>query len=108
MTADAVKSFLEAYQSAYARNELLAELAAEDRCLDYLDVAVDGFPRVRRTDDGFDVTVAWFRGYRTTTCETPTGTDTPTPAPNADYWGETRYLVTDRFLVQAGTALECW
>lgn len=108
MTADAVTSFLEAYQTAHATNELLAELAVEGRCLDYLDVAVDGFPRVQQTDAGFDVTVAWFRGYRTTRCETPTGTDTPSPAPHADYWGETRYVVTDRFLVRAGTTLECW
>lgn len=107
MTADGVRSFLDAYESAYLHNDKLREVDAEGRCLSYLDVSVDGV-ELRATAGGYAATVSWFRGFQATRCATPTGTDTPTPGPHADLWGDTRYVVTERFLLRNGAVVECW
>lgn len=105
-----VESFLVAYEGAYLYNRRLADLAADDACVEYLDTSVEG-STVRRTDDGIVGEVVTRGSFTGTTCPRGSGTDTDTgtPLPHGDYFTQTAtYLVTDRFLVRDATVVECW
>jgi hypothetical protein len=108
ITESAVRSFLEAYESAHRFNRELAELAADGTCVEYLDAPSYG-STVTAVEDGVTGTVETRASYTGTPCSTVTGTDSPTPLPHADLVIESaRYYVTDRFLIREGIVLECW
>jgi hypothetical protein len=103
-----VRSYLEAYEGAYRYNERLADLAEDDACVEYFETYVEG-STVWRTDRGIVGKVVTRGSYTGTTCSETSGTDTATPPPHADFFSQpAHYLVTDRFLVLAGTVVECW
>lgn len=102
-----VHTFLRAYEAAYVHNRTLAEVADDGDCLERLAVDVTGVS-VRASGEGYLGTVDTFGSFSGTSCPDVSGTDTPTPLPHSDFPGSARYYVTERFLVRAGVALECW
>lgn len=108
ITPDAVKPFLEEYETVYRFNKILVDLGSSDDCVESVDVSLDG-SSVSEVADGVRGEVETFASYQGTTCETVTGTDTPTPMPHGDlFWLTGTYYVTDRFLIRNGVVHECW
>lgn len=102
-----VKTFVEEFEAAYLYNRRLAEVAAEDNCLEYLDTFVTE-STVRRVEGGVVAEVVTRGSYTGMPCPGTTGTDTATPLPHADFFSQSaRYYVTDRFTVRNGAVVEC-
>jgi hypothetical protein len=105
---ETVKSYLEAYENAYRYNYRLADLAEDGACVEYFETEVTG-STVWQTDRGIVAEVLTTGSYTGTACSDPTGTDSPTPLPHADFFTQPAYyLVTEEFLVVDGTVVECW
>lgn len=107
MDSETVRSFLKSYEKAAAFNGVLAHLAEEGDCVETLYVHASEVT-LRRAGPGYEATVKWGGYYTGTNCPGVGGTDTPTPPPHADLWDESRYYVTERFLLREGTTVECW
>lgn len=108
LTEESVRSVFEAYEVAYRYNERLAWVAEGDHCLDDLSVFVQE-SQVEPRGDGFVGEVTAGGHMSGGHCPGTTGTDTPSPLPNAHFGSKTaRYALTDRFLAREGVVVECW
>jgi hypothetical protein len=103
-----VRSFVEAYETAYRYNSRLAAVAADGDCLGNLEVRATDVT-ADAVGEGVEATVTTRGSFTGTNCPEVTGSDTPTPLPHVDFGAETaRYYVTDRFAVRERTVVECW
>lgn len=107
-TESAVRTYLESFEAAYRHNRVLADVAEDGDCLDYLDVYATE-SQVSAVGVGFRGTVTTRGSYTGASCPGVTGSDTPTPLPHADFGGKSAtYYLTDRFLQREGVVVQCF